>query len=520
MENGILIFDLVNTLVKAPSCEARKKLNQLNASTYAKSDSDSLKEDKKESTLIDISGYRLWKDTMKVLKLLKNKGYCMILAINSSNIPKTNKIIDELGDETQKLRDIFHRVFISGELGIKKPDPNFIHTIISILGENASAVLDKTYIIGDMLDKDIACGINAGIKSIWLDISASDQERNIEAINSGRIKYPRTISSLSLLESAIEFYEPLGIKAGYIIPTAKKREIIGMKGCFASSNKVWYNFIDPYADFSQIGSYDVIVHKAVDLLSMKKAHALSSLRLFIDQHPDIKIIDSLECIEYLLKRGDMYKKLQETIGSGIFINEMRLRLPWQIDILQPSPDSIPFVRNEMESHSINFPLLVKTDQSSVSDLSHFMCVVFDFEGLITAFTNFQEKLILQEYINHDKTVYKVYALGEDIRYFSRPSCSNLVSGQGVVSFRSDQPWPQSLKSEDKQIIRDLSMEIVRLGAQIITNSLKITIFGYDILVQSHTNDYIIVDLNVFPGFKEYSNLSEVMDQHIINTLKN
>lgn len=54
-----------------------------------------------------------------------------------------------------------------------------------------------------------------------------------------------------------------------MIPTSKKREIIGLKHCFASNPRVYYNFIDPYIDFSNIGDYDVFVHKAVDLLSMR-----------------------------------------------------------------------------------------------------------------------------------------------------------------------------------------------------------------------------------------------------------
>lgn len=215
----------------------------------------------------------------------------------------------------------------------------------------------------------------------------------------------------------------------------------------------------------------------------------------------------------------MYRKISEKINDGVQIGDTRLRLPRQIDIEDIHTSTPALIVTKMQDHHINFPILIKTDQSSVSEKSHFMCVVFDFDGLVEALSCFQEKLIVQEYINHDKTVYKVYVIGDDVKYFQRKSCSNLVSGSSMVSFRSDQPWPDSLMSNDDQLIRDLDLEIIKQGAKIITESLKISIFGYDVLVQSSTLDHVIVDINVFPGFKEYSNLSEIIDRHIVNVFQ-
>ena len=74
--------------------------------------------------------------------------------------------------------------------------------------------------------------------------------------------------SLALLPNAISHYLPEGLKVGYIIPTARKRLILGGKGTFASSESFWFNCLYVYADLNKQGTYRVIINKAVDLLYM------------------------------------------------------------------------------------------------------------------------------------------------------------------------------------------------------------------------------------------------------------
>jgi len=61
------------------------------------------------------------------------------------------------------------------------------------------------------------------------------------------------------------------------------------------------------------------------------------------------------------------------------------------------------------------------------------------------------------------------------------------------------------------------MEVVRKCSDILHDNIGVSIFGFDILVQVGTGDFVIIDLNQFPGFKEIADLSTLMRDHIITT---
>ena len=75
--------------------------------------------------------------------------------------------------------------------------------------------------------------------------------------------------SLLYLLNAIDYYEPQGVQVGYLIPSYKKKLLLGEKFCFFSSQEFWYNSLYPYSNLSLQGNISVIINKAVDLLSME-----------------------------------------------------------------------------------------------------------------------------------------------------------------------------------------------------------------------------------------------------------
>lgn len=58
------------------------------------------------------------------------------------------------------------RVFISGEMGCRKPDKQFFETILTTLG--AQSHRGKVLVIGDSLSSDIRGAFNARLDSVWL----------------------------------------------------------------------------------------------------------------------------------------------------------------------------------------------------------------------------------------------------------------------------------------------------------------------------------------------------------------
>lgn len=90
----------------------------------------------------------------------------VILAVNSQKPLKIRRILTELGDESHKLASLFDKVYISAEIGVEKPDPNFLLHIMQDISADHETLNEKTYMIGDMIDREIACAQYAGVRSI------------------------------------------------------------------------------------------------------------------------------------------------------------------------------------------------------------------------------------------------------------------------------------------------------------------------------------------------------------------
>ncbi|MEG2414136.1 MAG: YjjG family noncanonical pyrimidine nucleotidase, partial [Clostridia bacterium] len=65
-----------------------------------------------------------------------------------------------------KLNKYFKNIFISQQIGYKKPQKEFFDHVKKSI---ANFDIEKTYIIGDSLTSDMQGGANSGIKTIWFN---------------------------------------------------------------------------------------------------------------------------------------------------------------------------------------------------------------------------------------------------------------------------------------------------------------------------------------------------------------
>lgn len=69
--------------------------------------------------------------------------------------------------ERSPLRDFFgERVYISGEMGCRKPEKVYFDRVLAHLG--AAEERELVLVIGDSLSSDIQGAVNAGLDSVWL----------------------------------------------------------------------------------------------------------------------------------------------------------------------------------------------------------------------------------------------------------------------------------------------------------------------------------------------------------------
>ena len=105
-----------------------------------------------------------YNDVDIIIDYLKNK-YDLFIASNGMNEVQIKRI------ELAGLDKYFKKYYISENIGFNKPDVGFFDFIFNDLSD-----FDKSHyiIIGDRLDSDILGGINAGIKTIYVNRSNID----------------------------------------------------------------------------------------------------------------------------------------------------------------------------------------------------------------------------------------------------------------------------------------------------------------------------------------------------------
>jgi FMN phosphatase YigB (HAD superfamily) len=122
-----------------------------------------------------------------VVKTLKNlsKHYDLYLLSNNASRQLVHGIIEKIG-----VKGLFKDVFISCDLGHRKPDSRFIEPILKKTGISAA----QTAMIGDRLGQDIAMAQKEGMVSIFM--SAEEHEDN-EGVS---IPYDYEVKTLEGLE--------------------------------------------------------------------------------------------------------------------------------------------------------------------------------------------------------------------------------------------------------------------------------------------------------------------------------
>lgn len=271
-----ILFDLGNTLIQSPSYEYRNTLKRayltrifetleqrdliqsdhLNSASFSskvlklkndatlledtcyeviQSNSDSvnfklqevLKELISDFQEIDLKGYTFWTDELSILRSIQDAGYSLCLVANSSHPAKVRKILTDIKEGSESLQDLLTKVYISSEIGLTKPSISLMDFILTDL----SVSKEDLVVIGDSLDVDIQWAQNSGVKCVWLNLAPTHKLRNVQCINEGTVRYPRSTISLNLVVETIQFYEPRGLKVGYFLPTSKKRILIS-KVCY------------------------------------------------------------------------------------------------------------------------------------------------------------------------------------------------------------------------------------------------------------------------------------------------
>ena len=232
----------------------------------------------------------------------------------------------------------------------------------------------------------------------------------------------------------------------------------------------------------QGGKFDLILHKLTeDILSCSlndkdnsgKAkdssypasfRRVSRLQQYHRDHPESCMVDDPSHVQTLMSRSDIGHVLQRCLrnvqsASGIPVCSPKFIECTPGDIESTTSECYREVAQSLmkqlqESQMTTFPLIAKPLIAAGTKQSHSMAVLLSPEALVpflegrqrqqrhvpgkatsstaaasdkrkTIVSPRQREFVLQEYVNHDAVLYKVYVLGDIVKVYQRPSLPNL-----------------------------------------------------------------------------------------------
>lgn len=152
-----------------------------------------------------------------------------------------------------------------------------------------------------------------------------------------------------------------------------------------------------------------------------------------------------------------------------------------------------------------------------------MMVIFNEDGL----TDCQVPCVVQDFINHNAILYKLFVVGDKFHVVERPSFKNFYPKDCLTSNTiffnsfdisksgSNSKW-SIISDDDKKFTVKPKFEIFEKIVKSVTKAFGLILIGIDVVIENHTQKYAVIDVNVFPGYDGYPNFFE----HFIGCIKN
>lgn len=273
---------------------------------------------------------------------------------------------------------------------------------------------------------------------------------------------------------------------------------------------------------SQLQLVDIVLHKATDEIisvdlsgsseSLNKitfSAGMQELQRYMEQDSDCLAIDPLDKIYPVLDR----LKIQQILLGLDALNKESCRAIRGPHFLKVNGFNDPDLAQSLSEAKLSLPSIVKPQVACGVADAHSMAITFrveDFKDL-----NVPLPAIVQEYVDHSSTIFKIYVLGEQVFYAVKKSIPNAdvltkSSERNEVRpllFDSLKSLPTSTGHSTgadsiKTNVNSFDLELVTDAANWLARKLDLTIFGFDVVIQEGTGDHVIVDVNYLPSFKE------------------
>lgn len=285
-------------------------------------------------------------------------------------------------------------------------------------------------------------------------------------------------------------------------------------------NRTFFNFsdvqlidVDP-AKLEETGPYDVLFFRVTENLSTNDKNTVELFSNYIAKNPELRIIDPIEGQMIAVSRITMCEAIQNLCGVE---KNMSCAKSISLDLTASG-----CIQDHM-FQNFKFPAICKSPEASTVKGAHIMTIVNNLKSLRQFISENGEKknLVIQEYINHGGTIFKVYVLGSNYYVDRRVSFPNFpLAGKNedeIFTFDSQQykhKLPEQLMIPTTGQWPIPSKEIISNICETAKKHLKLSIFGFDLIQDISTEKFSIIDINYLPDFVGVENFHALLLEHI------
>lgn len=276
------------------------------------------------------------------------------------------------------------------------------------------------------------------------------------------------------------------------------------------------------------GPFDLMLHKLTALYAQalsndpKALLAIKRVEKYISENPKTFIMDPIPGVCQLLQRDQTYHLLQQCTKE-----DDKVFTPSYAKL---TTTDIQLNKKLLTEASVTFPMVCKPVTGGGTKEAHEMDVVFNEAGIAECTL----PCIAQSFINHGAVLYKLFVLGPVWFVVVRPSLKNFYAGvdgcyginklaeQETVHFNShhvskensQSPLNQLDPGDEKEDLPKADPAVFNRIVTVLRDELKMDLLGIDVVIESSTGRYGIIDVNAFPSYDSVPNLMK----HLVDLL--
>ena len=336
-----------------------------------------------------------------------------------------------------------------------------------------------------------------------------------------------------------------------------------------SIEKSQYPEQQPHVQQQQQQQQQDLQQKIEDDPSWKRVHALRDY--CYNQNRNCCLVDDPKHVQTVMSRSEIANVLKQCLKDVNTTSGIPVKSPRFVVIPERLPPSSQQQQNQNQTQTqelkqalhdnnqggdtkmLSTPLIVKPLIAAGTKQSHCLSIALKESAL----SKLPPRSIVQEFVNHDATLYKVYVLGDFVSVYERHSLPNLPADLSnatvdLVEFDSQRPYPKlkdfgldvvevnnnntctSSKSTDintasctsagqhpsasstssAPVHVPVTVHEVKPIVDVLKKAFGLELFGFDILIGSNNGDCFVVDVNYFPSYKEVPNFPSLLAQYL------